>query len=385
IDGAPTGTVRISARTGQGFGAGGKTSPVKSVQIDPGASVQADIEFKTTTISGRVTQNGQPMSSAIVRFMPRNAQAQTNASATTDGSGAYQVSGLDDAPYNVQVVDLQRTTPYTTTYTVSGSGSFDIDIKAAPLRGRVVDASTGAPISDARVQISAAGGDAIFSNRAAPTDPSGNFLIDNVAQGSYQAKAEKEGYGHDIQNVTIGDSGSDDLVFKLAPSSGVTIHVVDQRDNRAIGANVTRVVDAQNRDVDLGSFRFGGGPDPIKLTLSAGVYRVTLAAMGYAPQTVTITSPSEPTIAMSPGGTVVLRSKSSTLLRARLLDSNGVAYSRGGFGAGGVFTIDPSPGLTTLNNISAGTYQLQILDSTGRVVNTISVTVVDGQQVQVDV
>jgi hypothetical protein len=106
--------------------------------------------------------------------------------------------------------------------------------------------------------------------------------------------------------------------------------------------------------------------------------------MGYAPQTVTITSPSEPTIAMSPGGTVVLRSKSSSLLRARLVDANGVAYSRGGFG-GGVFTIDPSPGLTTLNNISAGTYQLQILDSADRVVNTISLTVVDGQQVQVDV
>ena len=77
IEGAPTGTVRLSARTGQGFGGGGKTSPVKSVQVDPGSSVQADLEFKTTTISGRVTQNGQPMSNAIVRFMPRNAQAQT--------------------------------------------------------------------------------------------------------------------------------------------------------------------------------------------------------------------------------------------------------------------------------------------------------------------
>jgi hypothetical protein len=385
IEGAPTGTVRLSARTGQGFAGAGKTSPVKSVQVDPGSSVQADLEFKTTTITGRVTRNGQPLSNAGVRFMPRNAQAQTNAGTTTDSNGTYQVSGLDDAPYNVQVVDFERTTPYTTTYTVQGSSSFEIDIKSAALRGRVLDAATGEPIGDAQVQISSAGGDAIFSNRAAPTDPSGNFLIDNVAQGSYQGKAEKEGYGHDIQTVTVGDTGAGDLVFKLTPSSGVTIHVVDQRDNRAIGANVTRVVDAQNRDVDLGSFRFGGGPDPIKLTLSPGVYRVTLSAMGYALRTATITSPSEPTIAMSPGGTVVLRSKSSSLLRARLIDSNGVAYSRGGFGGGGVFTIDPSPGLTTLNNISEGTYQLQILDSADRIVNTISVTVVDGQQVQVDV
>src|SRR6185436_11872546 len=42
IDGAPSGTVRVSARTGQMFGANGKSSPQKSVQVDPGASVNVD-------------------------------------------------------------------------------------------------------------------------------------------------------------------------------------------------------------------------------------------------------------------------------------------------------------------------------------------------------
>ena len=50
-----------------------------------------------------------------------------------------------------------------------------------------------------------------------------------------------------------------------------------------------------------------------------------------------------------------------------------------------IFTIDPSPGVTTLNNIAGGTYQLQILDGADRAINTINVTVIDGQQVQVDV
>ena len=83
-------------------------------------------------------------------------------------------------------------------------------------------------------------------------------------------------------------------------------------------------------------------------------------------------------------GTVVLRSKSSTLLRARLVDSNGMPYTRGPF-RNPIFTIDPSPGVTTLNNIAGGTYQLQILDGADRAINTINVTVIDGQQVQVDV
>ena len=384
IDGAPSGTVRLIARTGQGLAAGSKTSPVKSIQVDPGASVQADLEFIATVIRGRVTHNGQPVTSSVVHFMPRNAQAQTSANATTDSNGSYEVGGLDDASYNVQVIDLQRTSPYNTTYDVHGSGSFDIDIKAAPVRGSVIDATTGAPIEGAQVLMQSAVGEAFLTSRGGQSNPSGVFVIDNVAQGSYQVKAEKEGYGHDVQTITVGDNGVDSVVFKLSPSSGVTLHVVDGRDQRPIGADVTRIVDGAGREIDTGSFRFGGGPEPIKLALSPGSYRVTLTSMGYAPRTVTITSPSEPTVALTPGGTVILRSKSSTLLRARLVDSNGMPYTRGPF-RNPIFTIDPSPGVTTLNNIAGGTYQLQILDGADRAINTINVTVIDGQQVQVDV
>ena len=39
----------------------------------------------------------------------------------------------------------------------------------------------------------------------------------------------------------------------------------------------------------------------------------------------------------------------------------------------------------TLNNIAGGTYQLQILDGADRTINTINLTVIDGQRVQVDV
>ena len=384
IEGAPSGTVRLTARTGQGFATTGKTSPVKSIQVDPGASVQADLEFITTVVQGRVTRNGQPITNAVIHFMPRNAQAQTSANATTDGNGSYEVSGLAEASYNVQVVDLQRTTPYNTTYDVHGSGSFDIDIKAAPVRGSVIDSTSGAPIEGAQILIQSTGSDTAFlTSRGAQSDPSGAFFIDNVAQGSYQARAEKEGYGHDVQTITVGDNGLDSVVFKLSPSSGVTLHVVDGRDQRPIGADVTRIVDAAGQEMDTGAFRFGGGPDPIKLTLSPGTYRVTLSSMGYAPRTITISSPSEPTVALTPGGTIVLRSKSTTLLRARLVDSSGTPYTRGPF-RNPIFTIDPSPGLTTLTNIAAGTYQLQILDGADQAINTINVTVIDGQPVRVD-
>ena len=379
IDGAPTGTVRLFARSGGIFGSSGKTSPQKSIQVDPGATVTADIEFKTATvIRGHVTRDGQPMATAGVTFIPRAAQAQTSASAQTDSNGNYEVNGLDDATYTVQVVDFQRTTPFTTSYDVKGSGTFDIDIKSASVHGRVLDASTGTPLADTRIEIHNSGTDAIFSSRVVSTDPSGNFTIDNVARGTYEVKADHEGYGHDIRTLTVGDS-VDDLEFKLSPSSGVTLTVVDARDNRQLGANIVQIIDASGKNVDFGpGFRFTNSTEPIKLTLAAGTYRVTLNAMGYATQTFTITSPSNYTARMSPGGTLRIRSSANTITRGRLIDSSGQPYVRGFVGAGGIFTIDASPGETVLQNVAAGSYQLEILGNGDAVVNRIPVNVVDG-------
>lgn len=385
IDGAPSGTVRVSARTGQMFGTG-KTSPMKSAQVDPGGTTQVDLEFTSATVvRGHVTRDGQPMGNAGIAFFPRGAQASTSASSTTDSGGNYEISGLDDATYNVRVMDFQKATPFTTTYEVKGSGTFDIDIRSASVRGRVTDASTGAPIADARVEIHASSSDAVLTTRAVPTDVSGNFVIDTVPRGTYDIRADKEGYGHDIRSIVVGDS-ADPIEFKLSPSSGVTLTVVDARDNRMLAANILRVVDPQGRDVDTAPmFRFSGTPQPINLSLAPGAYRVTLAAIGYAAQTFTVTSPSNPTISMSPGGTVVIRSKSNTTTRARLVDSNGMAYVRGFGGASGVFTIDASPGVTTLQNVAPGSFSLQILGAADQVLKTIPVNVVDGQATPVEV
>jgi len=382
MEGTPTGTVRVSARTGRGIGGGGKTSAVQSVQVDPGSSVQVNIQFKTdTVIRGRVTRNGQPLANVMVMFTPRNAQSQTQSSGTADSNGNYQIAGLDDGTYNVGVIDIDRSGAYSSTYQVQGSGSYDIDIKTASIRGRVVDASTGEALANAQVQIQS--GQGFLSSRAALTDPAGSFFLDNVARGSYQITAQKDGYGHVVQQVVVGDTAPDDLELKLAPSSGVTLRVVDGRDNRALSANVLRIVDAQGRQLDNnGGFRFNSSTEPVKLTLSPGSYTVTLTAMGYAPKTLSVTVPSDITVQMLPGGTLVLRSKSSSQQRVRLIDPKGVVYPRG---PSGIFMIDPSPMTTTLNNVSGGSWTLQVLDGSGQVINTIPITVVDGQQNVVDV
>ena len=376
IDGAPTGTVHVSARTARGIGPGGKSSGVVAVEVNPGATATADIQFKSNTVvQGRVTRNGQPMANVSVMFNARSG-SQGSSSGTTDSSGSYQISGLDDGSYGVGVIDIDRSSAYSSTYDVHGSGTFDIDIKTAALRGTVVDSSTGEPLSNAQIQLQS--GQGMLSSRAALTDPSGAFFVDNIARGTYHVVAQKDGYGHDMRDITIGDSAPDDLQFKLTPSNGVTINVVDARDNRQLPANVTRIVDASGQVVEAGGgLRVTGSAEPITLTLSPGTYTVTIAAMGYANKLVTVTAPSQITVALTPGGTLVLRSKSSTQQRARLVDSSGAIYRN--------VTLDPSPLTTTINNVAGGTYTLQVLDGANIVVNTIPVTVVDGQQNVIDV
>jgi protocatechuate 3,4-dioxygenase beta subunit len=381
IEGAPTGTVRLSARTGQMFGAGGRSTQVTTVQVDAGSTATANLEFKNdTSVSGRVTRVGQPVPNAMVAFMPRSGGVTTRASGSTDGSGAYQMTGLDDATYTVQVVDMSRITPFTTTYEVKGSGTFDIDITGATVRGRVVDATTSEPLEGVHVEIRAGGNEGYLAGRGAQSDSNGNFAMESVSPGNYTASVEKSGYGNDPKDLVVASSDVN-LELKIAPSNGVTLRVVDARDQRLLMASVT-VFDAQGRPSDSQPFRTGT-PEPLQLTLSPGTYRITVSANGYASQTVMITAPSTRTVALTPGGTLTVHSKATKLLNLRLIDSSGNIYTRG-FGQQ-TYSLNPSPGTTTITNVAGGLYRVEVLDGHNNVIQTTTVTVVDGAQSDVTI
>lgn len=381
IEGAPSGTVRVSARTGAMFGGSSKSAAPKTVELEAGGTAQVDIDFKSSTvIRGRITRNGAPVANAQVMFIPRGAKSQTTASTSADADGRYELSGLDDGTYTVQAVDMERLSPFATQYEVRGSGTFDITIKTVTLRGRVVDATDTRPLNEVSVELRSSGGQ-LFGGRGAQTDASGNFIVENVAAGTYQISADKAGYGHDARQITIGDSTPEDVQFRLSPSDGITIRAVDTRDNTALTVNVLRVVDSQGNELPSQAGFFGSS-EVVKLALAPGVYRVTVMARNYAPQTISMSSPSQQTVRFSPGGTLILHSRESSARRARLLDSNGVAYGQNPI-TQGIFSLPP--GTMPMNNVAPGHYRLEILDNTDRVTKTVEIEVVDGQQKDYDV
>ncbi|MBV8517222.1 MAG: carboxypeptidase regulatory-like domain-containing protein [Acidobacteria bacterium] len=382
IEGAPTGTVQVSASvTARGF-TSRKMTAVQTVEVSSGSAQQVDLQFRSdTTVRGHVTRNGQPLGDASVMFMPR-VRGQANASTTTDAAGNYTLSGIDDGDYAVYVVDMQRFSPYTTQYEVHGSATFDIDYTAASLQGRVINASTNEPLEGADVQLrSTTPSETLRASRGVASDSNGAFTLEFVPPGTYTVTASKDGFGNQMTEVNVGDSAQS-VELKLAPQDGVTLRVVDGRNGQRLTASAY-IFDAAGRYVDAKRSMFDGTGSDLSLPLAAGQYSITVDANGYASRTVSANAPSMQTVALTPGGTLIIHAKSAVRGHALLLDSNGIPYPRLGMRPA---TIDlfPHPGATILNHVAPGTYTLQLLDANNAPVDSKQVVIGEGGTIDVD-
>ena len=387
LEGAPAGTVRVSALVSRNFSSR-KTSVPVTVTIAAGESQNVNLEFRSdTVIRGRVTRNQRPLASAQVMFTPkRGSSTQSTGSASTDEQGQYSVSGLEPGEYAVYVMDIQRFSPYQTTYEVRGSATFDIEYKASAVRGRVMS-SEGDPVVDARVTLRPSTSEGFRVDMGASSDVNGAFTLDSVAPGTYMVSADKSGYGNHVTEVTVTDDGAPEVELRLSKNPGVTLKVVDARDGRTLSAMIY-VFDAAGRFVQDSGFRFGGGMDSAadaKLSLAPGSYVATVTSMGYAPLTVNLTAPGSQTIPLSPGGRVVIKSSRSDVQRIRLVDARGMRYPRLP-NRPPASDLAPNPAVMQLDNVAPGTYAIEVMTNNDTtVVKSIPVTVREGATVEVNV
>jgi len=286
------------------------------------------------------------------------------------------------------VTDMQRFTSFTTTYEVRGSGTFDIDHTANAVRGRVVDSSSGDPIADARVELrnTSSSSGMPFAERMAATDVNGVFNLDLVSPGNYTMTATKEGYANDVKNLIVSDRATDDVELRLVRGEGINLKVVDARDGRLLSAGVV-VFDMQGRVVlDRRGFFPGEGSTggPMTLSVAAGSYQVTIAAMGYGTRSVTLRSPATETVSLSPAARLVIRSSHSARQAYRLVDASGMQYPRYSEQPQPNY-LNPSPGTTVVDNIAGGTYTLQILGDNNTVIGSKQIVIGNGQTLDVEI
>jgi len=272
------------------------------------------------TLSGRVTQAGGPVAGATV-FANLQGGGGRQASSTTDSSGSYQLNGLQAGTYTVNAMSALAAAGASKrqTITLTSDQALDIAFPSAKILGQVVDADGNLPLANATVtvamqEIGGSGGG--IGQRPATSDSNGQFSFTNLDEGTYTLSTSKPDYQLDKRDTAAADQASGSLVIALKRGAGIGIRVLDGLLGVPLSGVMVRVFDSQSAPVF--------GPSAITLdgdglgevpALPPGSYTVIAAASGYAPVRlagINVPSPTV-TIALTPGGSVLIQGGSKTL------------------------------------------------------------------------
>jgi protocatechuate 3,4-dioxygenase beta subunit len=357
LEGVPTGAVRVSAVMTAGDGSM-RSSRVSALEIVAGTESETVIEFANDiTVSGTVVRDGLPAAGASVSFQSKSGPL---ARALTDASGRYSVQGLEAGLYEVEVSGIDLS--YQADHAVSATSELDIDATGAALAGSVADAASGNPIDDAEVSLWRLD-DSTHPTTTVRTNASGTFQARSVREGAYRLLTSKDGYGQDARPLELRRGAAEDVRVDLTPSEGLSVRVVDARDDRALEA-VVAVRDMAHQVV--ANRHSGVGTDgTLTIPLAPGPYLLSTSATGYGTATLQVNAPGHGLrVPLTPGGTLVVESARELRGRLRLLGPDGEEYVRCWCNGIGGFDLDGHR--TTAPNITPGSYRLELFDLAGR-------------------
>lgn len=351
---APTGMVTVRAEAMSLDGRQRSSRPVE-LTLAAGSETDTVIEFPDDiVVSGLITRDGTPVPFATVAFARDDV---ASSSARADARGLYEIVGVEPGPYSVAVTATDPQASFATEYVVTGSAQFDIDVAGAVLNGRVVRADTGAPVPGVDVSLFRAGEGR--TTASVSTGPQGAFSARSLRDGAYRVVTSKQGFGQAVRDVEIARGAPADVTLELEPAEGVELTVVDGRDGRALDAIV--VVRDQQRRIVAHQGSGSGRDGVIDIALADGSYVLSTSATGYGTKTLPVTAPSTGLkVTLTPGGTLVLLSERSLHGRVRLRQPDGEEYVR--CWCNGIAEIELKGRRTTVENVTAGTYTVEVVE-----------------------
>ncbi|HEV7573677.1 MAG TPA: carboxypeptidase-like regulatory domain-containing protein [Thermoanaerobaculia bacterium] len=368
LPGMPEGQVRVDAFL---VTAGRRRmAPAKTIVVENGIAPAVEINFEEgINVSGRVTKGGVPVSYGSVAFSPAGVRPGSDrqfVNAMISSDGTYTAAGLSIGDYTVRV-NGPNVSQYQTKYTASVSGTFDIDIHGALLRGRVIDARSGAPISDARVLLMSR----MPANGSAFTDSDGRFAIDAMPDATYELQVNREQYAVATQSVVIANGSTPDVEVRLEQVPPTTIHVTDSMTGAPVDATVmisdsSRAFRGEMVRVEPGTWR---------AWLKPGTYSASVGGPGFVFKSQSFTTPTgDVTVQVVRAGTLLIRAHSAQGARLDLA-TGGTQRNFGPLhpGANGPF-----------ESIPPGSYLLTLLGNDGKVTQSIAVVINAGQTTTID-
>ncbi|QHE62502.1 hypothetical protein FHE72_16855 [Rossellomorea vietnamensis] len=266
-----------------GSGAGYGSSAVSAEVMSGGVT---NIEILLTPNPGslfgtvRDAQTMQPLTDTLVRVIDN--QGTVISTVHTDQDGNYTIPGLAAGSYTVAAINpgyqalLQQVTIQAG---VSKMLDFDLLPNPAALLGTVVDAVTGSPLTGVMIEVYVSGSD-ILVNRVL-TDENGNYVIEGLPQGTFDVKAQLEGYAINVNTVFLSPGETEELNIALTPFPATVLGtVLDNVTLNPISGALVKVV-IQNTDIVVGSTLTSSDGTYSIGNLPSGSYNVVFTADGY--------------------------------------------------------------------------------------------------------
>src|SRR6185436_18603261 len=260
------------------------------VRLEPGApEARLDLEMERGyELSGRVRRNGAPVAGEILGLQ---GPGQRRAVGETDADGRFHFSGLAAGSYRIRVDARSGGSMHEETVDPQADLDITIDLSAAQVTGRVVDAADESPLSGVTVQLVAPTGDA--TPREARSDSRGIFVLRDVAEGSWRLRAQADGYAPAEAGVRVDGSGpSDEVEIRLRATEGVTLQVA-----AAAGPPPQTlfyaVLDGAGRKVGDGAATVVEGGRVRLARVPAGSWQVLLLSETTAATEIAVTSPGD--------------------------------------------------------------------------------------------
>jgi len=352
---------------------------VELVEADPPAEVM--LEFSPGfTLSGRVLVGSQPLRQGTVAV---RREGETAAGfSPLDPEGRFRITGLDEGSYQLHVMGgsgLQHQEEVKLT----SDRDLLVELSAARVVGRVLDASDGEPLPGVDVslrrdsaQLTAIGG---YSGHQR-TDSTGSFRLAEVVPGQYRLVLSKEGYGQTERPLTV-EPGPDPapLEVRLEPSRGLSLRL-----SRAEGVPPARWIQVvalgDDGRVGLSEGVPVGENGSVRLSrLPEGTWTLRITATGAAITVVRATAPGPPVpVTLAPEARLEVLvpelAEDESTATLELIGADGrplqLLATRS--------SLSLRPGTNTLDQIPAGAWTVQVTAADGRVWSG-TVTTVAGQ------
>jgi protocatechuate 3,4-dioxygenase beta subunit len=380
IEGVAPGNWRVMVMLDQGG-----PRAMELVSVEPGARevpLDLDLGGGGLTLTGRVLLAGQPLSGATVMV---SGGGSGLGFATTDQRGSFRIESLEAGTYDLMVRSANNLSPLLRDeIELDGDRDLTLSLRSTEIRGRVLDAATGAPVADAAVHLDTLQDDGTLRDLwpATHSDDAGLFTLSGVPDGTYRLRAEQSGYSPAEVELQVADGlAVDGLELALQPTGGLLLDV-----RSAFGSVPSRIQvaaldpatlpaagaaePAEPRVVFAGSAMPGEGGRVTLDRLPPGTWKLLVGSDASGVAELQVTVPGPPQSAVLPPAcelvvTVPALAETRRGAKARLLRADGSPFVGLNWGGRAQTSWELFLGAVRIFSLPPGDWRLEVTSTSG--------------------